>query len=146
MSIHDAVRGKGEQSPGANASFFFGVSADAARKMALRYAADLVVEKGPQSRIRRGHASHVAVSSAIADFAQERAQGASAYIRIHVSVENLTEQFPDYRHRLSLRSEATDLASGGGTAFATCRCWSRSRTTPVRRRMGPTKTCPSGKP
>ena len=74
------------------------------------------------------------VSSLVTDFAQERAQDAPT----GVSVENLTEQLLDYRHRLSPRSEATDRAIGGAM-FATCRCQSRSRTTSVRQRVGRAK-------
>lgn len=60
--------------------------------------------------------------------------------------DRVTGEFGYYeRHRDAPMRRATAAASGGGTAFATWRCWSRSGTRPVRPRIGPMRTCPSGK-
>ena len=84
------------------ASFFFGVSADAARKMDP--AADLVVEKGPRSR---------AATRAMSRFPPpSRISPRNGHGRFGPRFRREpSERLPDYRHRLSPESEAADSAA-----------------------------------
>jgi len=121
--------------------------AHAARQPTSRCLADLPIEERPKGLIGCRHPRHVAVAAAIAGGPCEGTNRCPACGFIHhSSAERLSKEFFDYRHSASRTCAAAARASGGGTAFATWRCWSKSRTRPVRRRMGPSNTCRSGKP
>ena len=120
-----------------------GHRANAARQVAACRLADLSVEERPEGRIGCRHPCHVAVAAAIAGCPRERADGGSARGLVDALRELLSIEFLDYRPAVlwqlrGLAAAARRWRLGGAG--------SKSRTRPVRRRIGPSNTCLSGNP